>query len=76
MCVDSRVINKITMKYNFSIPKIDDMFDKLGGGQLFSKSNLNSGYYQIRIRLGVEWKTVVNTQEDLYGWQVMDIRLM
>jgi hypothetical protein len=43
MCIDYRVLNKITVKHNYPMPRVDDLLDSIGHAKIFSKIDLKSG---------------------------------
>ncbi|WVZ75676.1 hypothetical protein U9M48_023711 [Paspalum notatum var. saurae] len=48
--IDYRPLNAVTVKNKYPLPHIDILFDQLAGARVFSKIDLRSGYYQIKIR--------------------------
>ncbi|KAE8718446.1 cytochrome P450 78A7-like [Hibiscus syriacus] len=75
MYIDYRALNKLTMKNKYPIPLIADLFDKLGGVRWFTKLDLWSRYYQVRIAEGDEPKTACVTRYGSYEFFVMPFGL-
>ena len=40
MCIDYRQLNKMTIKNRCRLPRIDDLFNQVGGGKIFSNIDL------------------------------------
>ncbi len=59
MFVDHKALNKVTVKNQYPLLRIDDLFDRLSGAKMFSRIDLRSEYYQIRIAQGDEEKLLV-----------------
>jgi hypothetical protein len=75
MCVDYRALNKATVKNQYPLPRIDDLFDRLLGAKVLSRIDLRSRYYQIRIAEGDKEKTPCCTSYGSYEFLVMPFGL-
>ena len=75
ICVDCRSMNKVTIKNKYPVPLIQDLLGKLSGAFVFTKLDLRSGYWQVRVAEGDEHKTTCVTRYRLYEFMVMPFGL-
>jgi hypothetical protein len=75
LCVDYRLLNAVTIKNMYPLPRIDILFDQLARAQVFSKIDLCSGYHQIKIRAEDIPKMTFIARYRLYEYIVMSFGL-
>ena len=75
LCIDYRQLNKVTIRNQYPLPRIDDLFDQLQGAKVFSKIDLRSRYHQLKIRREYVPKTTFKTRYGHYEFLVMPFGL-
>ena len=76
MCVDYRALNKVTIKNKYLIPFATELFDRLSKAEYFTKLDLRSEHWQVRVAKGDEAKTTCVTWYESFEFLVMPFRLI
>ena len=75
MCIDFWQINKVAVKNKYPLQKIEDLFDRLKRAGVFSKIDLQSGYYQLRVKDVDVPKTAFRTRYGHYEFLILPFGL-
>jgi hypothetical protein len=75
MCIDYRALNKITLKNEYFLPKIDHLLDQLQHAKYFIELDLKSRYHHVRVKGEYTCNIAFNTRKGFYEWLVMPFSL-
>ena len=68
-------MNNITIKNKYPLPRVDELLNRLSGKKYFTKLDLQSGYHQIRMATGDEYKTAFRTRYGSFEFLVLPFGL-
>lgn len=74
-CVDYRQLNAITAKGKYPVPIIEELLYELTGAIYFTTLDLWSGFHQICMKSGDEYKTAFQTHFGHFEFRVMSFGL-
>ena len=60
LVIDYRALNKVTRKFTWPMPKVEDIFSKLNGATYFTMLDLRAGYHHILLDKSYILKTAFN----------------
>lgn len=72
LCGDYKLtVNQISKLEQYPIPRIEDLFATLSGGQKFSKLDLSHAYHQIPLDEEAKKYVTINTHKGLFTYRVL-----
>ena len=76
MCIDYRALNQQTRPDKYPLPRIDDLLDQLVNANCLSSIDLYTGYHQVAIYPGDEYKTAFLSRYGLFEFLVLPFGLI
>ena len=75
MVIDYRALNASTVRNRYPLPRTDELFDQLAGARYFSKIDLRTGYWQIRVAADSVAATAFTSRHGHFEWLVLPMGL-